>query len=187
MNEVWVDMPGYEGMYQVSSYGRVKSLARKVRRGDTDHLQRERIIKPASLNGYYHVGLHRNGICKTAFIHRMVAIAFIPNPLSKDCINHKDCNRINNRVENLEWVTKAENNQHAWDNGRQEKLRELMKRGLRNRAVLQLDLNGNTIKQFDTIKEASSETGANHAHISQCCKNQYGRRTCGGYKWQYSI
>jgi hypothetical protein len=186
MDEIWADIPGYEGMYQISTHGRVKSLPRTIRRRNCDCPIKERILRPASRNGYLHVNLCNNKNAKSAFIHRLVAIIFIPNPRGVDCINHKDCNPHNNRVENLEWCTKAENNQHAWDNGCQEKLRGIMKQGLRNRAVLQLDLNGNVIKQFDTIKEASAETGATHSHISSCCRNRYGRRTCGGYKWQYS-
>lgn len=187
MDEAWRDIEGYEGSYQISNTGNVKSLCRCVTyKSGRRIMLRERILKPSERSGYYYVNLNKDGSAKSVFIHRLVALHFLERPRDKDCVNHKDCNTRHNSSENLEWVTKAENNKHAWDNHRQEKLRGIMKRGLRNKAVLQLDLEGNPIKRFDTIKEAGAETGASRAHISSCCKNKYGRKTCGGYRWQYS-
>ena len=103
MVEIWKDIPEFKGFYQVSNIGRVKSLDR------VDSNGRKRPMKILQLNpdsdGYLIVGLHKNGKCKTAKIHRLVAEAFIQNPNRYKEVNHKDENKKNNSVENLEWCT----------------------------------------------------------------------------------
>lgn len=110
--EIWKDIAGYEGVYQISNYGRVKSLPRR-------HISTmTRIIKPSmTLSGYLYVSLKNREKIKRFKIHRLVAQAFIPNSENKPTINHKDGNKFNNCVDNLEWQTQAENNQHAVDTG----------------------------------------------------------------------
>lgn len=107
--EVWKDIKGYEGLYQISNFGRVKSLPRMMK-----NRKCEEIIKTPSVlpKGYLKVSLCRNGKTKYCFIHRLVAEAFIPNPDNLPCVNHKDCNTSNNNVHNLEWVTYKENNSY---------------------------------------------------------------------------
>jgi predicted XRE-type DNA-binding protein len=103
--EIWKDVIGYEGLYQVSNLGRVKSLRKNL------------IMKLCSANhGYLNVGLNKN-LKKSFYIHRLVAQAFIPNPENKPQVNHKDGNRLNNKVENLEWNTNYENMRHGYDTG----------------------------------------------------------------------
>lgn len=116
--EIWKDVVGYEGLYQVSNLGRVKSLARKINRGQYIEY-REDILMTLFLNrhGYFTVMLSKNGKKKQHRIHQMVARAFIPNPENKEMINHIDCNTQNNRVENLEWATNSENQLHAIAHG----------------------------------------------------------------------
>lgn len=108
MQEMWKDILGYEGLYQISSIGRVKSLPR-INKNRV--IQQEIYKKPSRLpKGYLRIGLCKNGKTTYYAIHRLVAEAFIPNPENKPCVNHKDCNTSNNNKENLEWVTYEENN-----------------------------------------------------------------------------
>lgn len=106
-DEVWKEIPGYEGVYEVSNYGRVRSNARKV----WNYTKQGRILKPhRKENGYMQITLcGRSKYEKHAYIHRLVAEAFIPNPNNLPQVNHKDFDKANNCVENLEWVTAAEN------------------------------------------------------------------------------
>lgn len=116
MKEIWKDIEGYEGYYQVSSLGRVKSLTRK------DSLNRTRkgkVLKPFDDNnkGYLLVDLVKFGKSKTVKVHRLVANAFIPNPLNKPQVNHDDGDKKNNNAKNLEWATREENIQHSFNTG----------------------------------------------------------------------
>lgn len=108
--EIWKDIEGYEGYYQVSNTGRVKALERTIKRGDISFTKKEK-EKTQLLNpdGYYTVKLSKDGNNVRIAVHRLVAMAFIPNDDPTLEVNHKDFNRINNNVENLEWVTHAEN------------------------------------------------------------------------------
>ena len=116
--EVWKDIKGYEGYYQISSYGRVKSLERDIfkKNGEFKRRKKENIkIPKTSTDGYYDITLSVNGNDKTYHIHRLVAEAFIEKPDRDEKleVNHKDCNRKNNYFENLEWVTHDENVKYA--------------------------------------------------------------------------
>lgn len=115
MAEIWKDIDGYEGSYQVSNLGRVRSLTRTVKtRGGTRQIEaREKVVHKMKI-GYVGVNLSLSGKNKLFYVHRLVAQAFIDNPTGKPQVNHKDFNRENNNVDNLEWVTYAENNKHAW-------------------------------------------------------------------------
>lgn len=110
MSEVWKDILGYEGTYQVSNKGRVKSLTRKV----WNYTKRERILKPCHKpNGYMQVNLCKDGGGdKHAYVHRLVAQAFLPNPDGLPEVNHIDFDKTNNCVENLEWVSDKDNKRH---------------------------------------------------------------------------
>lgn len=113
-NEIWKDIAGYEGLYQISSFGNVKSLLRTVDRGVSGLLViKEKILKVGLDNaGYYHVSLCKNNKGVTLKIHRLVAINFIENKLNVDEVNHIDRNKLNNNISNLEWVSKRENCTH---------------------------------------------------------------------------
>jgi hypothetical protein len=117
--EVWKGVKGYEGLYEVSNKGRVKSLARTIVRSDGQYKTiEEKILKSGtSSKGYLQINLCRSGKQKTMKIHRLVAEAFIPNPKNKPEVNHKDGNKSNNLFFNLEWVTAKENIRHAYDIG----------------------------------------------------------------------
>ena len=123
--EVWKDLPDFEGIYQVSTKGRVRSL--KYTKYGKPHILKQTVIvekshqKYKNSNGYVYVKLHVNGKCYTKRVHRLVAITFIPNPENKDQVNHIDGNTLNNCVENLEWSNGSENILHA---------RRVLKRGI---------------------------------------------------------
>lgn len=112
VGEIWKWISGYEGLYQVSNYGRIKTFPRHSR-------YKEIMIRRPALGtgGYLQVGLHKNGISKTFDIHRLVAQAFIPNPNNLPEVNHKFGNKFDNYAENLEWCTGEENKKHASDFG----------------------------------------------------------------------
>lgn len=120
MNQNWKDIPGYEGLYQVNKSGHIKALEKRWITGRGNgrlHIQPEKIIKPfISKFGYSRVTLWRSGIPKKIHVHTIVALTFIPNPEGKPQVNHKDGNKLNNSVDNLEWNTASENAQHAYDN-----------------------------------------------------------------------
>lgn len=120
--EIWKEIKGYEDIYQISNFGRVRSLARLVRIGDgVFKPTRNRILKPNKRNSYHSVNLYYPaGVSKTKMIHRLVAIHFKRKPHSprKNVVNHVDCNKLNNHHSNLEWVTHLENCRHAKANGR---------------------------------------------------------------------
>jgi hypothetical protein len=154
-NEEWTDINEYEGMYLVSNYGRVKSLIEH--NGTYD-----RILKQAKGGrGYLIIGISKNKKCKSVTVHRLVAFAFIPNPLSKKTVNHKYGIKIDNRASELEWNTYKENNNHAWKNGLND-VKHFFKK------IYCPELN----KEFQSITEASRKLGIINSSISRCCNGK---------------
>lgn len=115
MNEIWKDIEGYEDLYQISNMGRVKSLERNLLVKNGHYRKKNEAImrQTSGPNGYHAICLRLNKKTKRFLVHRLVGIAFIPNPLRKETINHKDGVKNNNRLFNLEWATQAENLNHA--------------------------------------------------------------------------
>lgn len=112
MTEIWKDIKGYEGLYQISNFGRVKSLARYVvnNKNGGKRLMEETLLHPSDNgNGYKIIGLRKSKVRKNHYIHRLVAEHFLRNPNNKKYVNHLDYNRANNAVTNLEWCTQKEN------------------------------------------------------------------------------
>lgn len=176
--EIWKDIAGYEGLYQVSNEGRVKRIGAYKNQHGREWIG-NRILKPATKsNGYMFVGLSKNGKVSNKYIHRLVAEAFIPNPLNKATVNHKDGNRSNNTVDNLEWATYLENNMHSI---------KVLKRDSKNssdsRPVLQFDKEGNFIKEYPSMREAQRQTGIDA--IDKVCNHIKYRKTAGGFRWEY--
>ena len=175
--EKWFDVKGYEGLYQVSNFGRVKSCQRKVNR--LGHLKtiNERILKNVldRSTGYYCVGISKNGKGKKIAVHRLVAEAFLPNPTNLPFINHKDEIRTNNNVENLEWCTIQYNNTYGTII---EKLRNS-----KGTTILQYDLQGNFIKKWNSSMAIQRELNISQSNIIKCCNNK--RNHSGGYVWKY--
>lgn len=173
MIEEWKDIKGYEGLYQVSNLGRVRSLDRVINHPITyNQFIKGKIIVPQQRGNYKKVDLCKDGkICQKS-VHRIVAEAFVDNPNNLPIVNHKDENPSNNRADNLEWCTYQYN--VLYGNSR---LKSSQKK---NKAVLQIDLKTDeVIKEFTSIKYAQDELGLHH--ISDCCYNR--RKSSGGYKW----
>ena len=178
--EIWKDIKNYEGLYQISSYGRVKSLERKDGIGRNI---KERILKPGiNTKKYFFISLSKNNNQKTYVIHRLVALHFIPNSLNKPQVNHIDSDKSNNYIDNLEWCTHSENIQHAWKNGLCENVRKTA------------SINGKKycskkVKCIETgiiyisVNEASRQTGFNRTNIAACCRGL--RKTANKYTWKY--
>lgn len=165
--------------YQVSTEGRIRSFKNG----------KETILKPQiNKKGYLYVGLCKNGKRKNFKIHKLVAIAFIPNTKHKKEVNHLDTDKKNNRVSNLEWATTSENMKHAWDNGLRaitKRTRKACQRNGKKRAkrVLQYDLEGNFIKEWESALEIKRQRKINNISISACCRGE--RKTAGGFIWKY--
>lgn len=152
--EEWKDVAGFEGLYMVSTYGRIKSMPKKTRNGS-------RILRPiVQSNGYCHVTLCVNNKTHQKRLHRIVAESFISNPSNLPHVNHKDLNKTNNSIDNLEWVTSAENMKHSYLNGRVSK---------RRKAVSLICEYGNIIEEFTSITEASIKTNCSQSSIRKCC------------------
>lgn len=179
--EEWRDIKGYEGYYQVSNKGRVRSLDRIV--NAPEKFGGSRIVKGQILAlplrvGYPSIGLFKNGKGEILYVHRIVAEAFIPNPENKPEVNHKDANRTNNNVENLEWVTHLENMQHSEDMC----LRTINIQAAINskkRKVLRSD--GEVFESAAAAARALGHAGGQH--IIQVCRGQ--RSNVAGYTFQY--
>ena len=116
--EIWMDIKGYEGLYKVSNFGKIKSLGRKVKSSNGYRLKKEKILKQTEDGrGYNAVHLCKEGKCKQFRVHRIVATAFIRNPKKGEVVNHIDGNKLNNNYLNLEWCTSRQNNIHAIEEG----------------------------------------------------------------------
>lgn len=181
MNEIFKDIKGYEGLYQISNLGRVKSLERRVRakKPGTTQLIREKFRKFSyTTEGYAYVALAKEGKNKTCLVHRLVAEAFIENPNNLQCVNHKDENKQNNNVENLEWCDYSYNNTYKNIH---------LRRNLDNvnRVVIQYDLDMHEIKRWNSIIEAANFYNVDSSNICACC--MYRRNHCAGFKWRYFL
>ncbi len=135
-------------------------------------------------DGYLRIQIWENATCHMIYWHRVIAETFLPNPDNKPCVNHKDGNKQNNHVDNLEWCTQQENIKHAYETG-------LSTHRPRNwdvlsRAVDQLDLDGNYIRTFPSIIEAKRQLNLSGSGINNVCKGKKNYNTAGGFKWRYS-
>lgn len=182
MEEMWKDIEGYEGFYQVSNLGNVRSLDRYVKnRMSNKNIKRGKILKSCiNKHGYLAVHLIKETKGQTKTVHRLVANAFIPNPENKPEVNHIDGNKQNNILENLEWVTSSENTLHAIKTGL---IKKLNGRNHYKTPVNQYSLDNKFIKQWDSIKQINEEWNLKSIHVSACCRGKI--KTSLGYKWKY--
>lgn len=185
MKEEWRAVPGYEGLYEVSNMGRVRSLDRWVDRPQGGYLAKGKELKGwVNKAGYRTVLLYKGegrGNGYVGFhVHRLVAKCFIPNPNRYGIINHKDENPRNNRVDNLEWCTQSYNVNYGTGKDRNyESNRKHM------RMVEKLDMNGEYICTYNSVREAGRLNGLSFSNIQKCCANKPRFKSVGGYKWKY--
>ena len=164
MEEIWKDIEGYEELYQVSNFGRVK----RVTTG--------RILKGGkNTSGYIQIYLYKQGIRDVNRIHRIVAQSFIPNPENKPEINHIDEDKTNNRVDNLEWVTKKENTNHGTRNKRVSKALSI--------PIIATNLKTGELTEFYGTNECARQLGLHQQHISKVLAGK--RNHTGGYTFKY--
>lgn len=155
---------GQETLYSISDDGQIRND------------QRNTLLVLREEQGYKTVILHINKKQRKFRVHRLVALTFIDNPENKPYVNHKDGNRSNNSVANLEWVTPQENTRHAVETG--------LLTSAKKRKVKQYDADGNFIAEYDSITEAAKATNSDGAKITVCCQGK--RLTTNNYQWRYS-
>jgi hypothetical protein len=160
--EQFKDIPGFEGLYAASNWGRIKNL------------KTDKIKKPSIDKGYNKISLSKGKVIKMYRVARLVALTWVSNPLNKPEVNHIDGNKRNDVQSNLEWVTSSENSQHAHKSGLQVS---------RIKPILQLNSEGKLIKEWKSPREASTTLGISNKNISQVARGIRG--IAGGFKWRY--
>ena len=165
MEEIWKDIPEYEGFYQVSNLGRIRRNNNILKVRDNGY-------------GYLTVNLCKNNKIKRKYIHRLVALAFLPNKDNLPQVNHKNENKQDNRVENLEWCTPKYNANY----GDRNKKCTIAKRILQGKLVARYDSKDNIIDKM-YMSEAINFKGVHYANLRKCCLGL--QKTAGGYKWRY--
>ena len=207
--EIWKTIKGYENLYEVSSFGKVRSLDRIIktnnRFGEMNKKIKGKIIK-GSFNkktGYLQVILCKGKNKKLFLIHRLVLENFIPNVNNLPQVNHIDGNKQNNNLNNLEWCTRSENIKHSYSLGlshsnfktksgeehhfygkHHKEISKLKMRLGHCNIVEQYNLQDEFIRTWNGTKEIECILKINNAHISECCRGK--RKTAGGYKWRYA-
>lgn len=201
MKEIWKDIEGYEGIYQVSNLGNVRSVDRYITTKNGVVKPFKGVIRSLCLNrnGYPFVTLKVKSISKTVEVHRMVAQAFLPNPNNFPCVNHKDENPQNNRVDNLEWCTykynsnygntqkrKSQNTDYSKCVNNRDKVtirRKITEK--QRKEVYQYDKDLNLIKVWYSASECG-RNGFNQGHVSACCRKDKSFLTHKGFIWSYT-
>lgn len=184
--EIWKPVVGFEGYYEVSNLGRVRSVDRIITYSTgVKTPYKGKVISSIVTQAYLQVNLQVNQRRKMAYVHRLVAEAFIPNPDSKKHVDHINGDKLDNRVENLRWATPRENQYNPVTVRRH---REMMaKRVCKSiKRVYQYDLDMNLINTFSSIADAGRQTGINTSSIVGCCRNRQYKNTAGGYIWRYA-
>ena len=166
MQEIWKDIPNYEGIYQISNFGEIRSCKNnKIRKQ----------IKQRS--GYMRIILTKNSKQKATNVHILVAKCFVNNQNGYRYVNHIDGDKTNNSANNLEWVTASQNMQHAFKN-------KLIKPHPWSVKVAQYSLDGELIKIWDRMSDVARFLNCHHSQISDCCRGK--QNTCKGYIWKYA-
>ena len=181
MEEVWKSIEGYEGLYQVSNKGNVKSL-------NYHNTKKEKVLKPEIANGYKRVTLYKNKIIKRFLVHRLVANAFLPNTHNYSCVNHKDECKTNNVVTNIEWCSHKYNNNFGTRNKRAGKaISKAMTNNPKRSKSVGAFKDGKLVLSFPSTKEAGRQ-GFDNSSVSKCCRNCYnriGNNVYKGFVWSY--
>lgn len=194
MEEIWKDIDGYEGFYQVSNLGKVRSLDRQmsvygIHNPPLSTIRKGKILSPRiSQDGYEKVSLTKDKKSKNYFVHRLVASAFIENTNNLSEVNHIDGNKRNNKFLNLEWCDHLQNMQHCFSNSLKKHFAKPMlgktyDKSPLSKRVYQYDKNSNLIKIWNSVREASEHYGVDGSNISRCCNGH--SQSCKGFVWRY--
>lgn len=188
--EIWKDIAGYEGLYQVSNLGRVKGLDRVIYRSSTPQYVKGKIMSQGLLNtGYRYVTLWNKKNRQVFLVHRLVAEAFLPKQHGKNVVDHIDGIRTNNHVSNLRWCTRKENTNFPLARAKYEKSNQKRIENIRlfhqkhSLQVVQLTTEGTIVKKWNSVKQASESLGILTSGIYASCIGE--KKTAGGYKWRY--
>ena len=182
-NEIWCTIPGYDGAYEVSNYGRVRSLDRTINLGKRyERCYASQILKLSTCRGgYMQVGLKMGKNRKMELVHRLVAQAFIPNPKHKPQVNHIDGDKTNNRADNLEWCTDSENKRHAWLKGLMKvKHQSVDKRRVKCFKAIECVETGEI---FVSVTAAAKRYNIAISCITNCAKGK--TKNSAGHTWKY--
>lgn len=190
IKEIWKPVDNYEGLLKVSSFGRIKSIGRKVLNSGTYngfYIKKDMILKQRiSKHGYYTVSFRQ----KSFLVHRLVTKAFIPNKENKPQVNHIDGNKLNNNLNNLEWCSRLENMRHAFNLGLIKPNKEHQKnitekaRVVNLKPVLKYSKEGVFLQEYYSLREASIQNNLPESNISMNCNGKL--KTCGGFKWKFN-
>lgn len=166
--EIWKAVKGYEGYYEVSNIGNVRSVDRLVKhsKGGLRIYKGKTLVPCLSVDGYRLVHLSKLNVSEMKRVNRLVAEAFIPNPNNLPTVNHKDENKLNNSVENLEWMSIENNIKYS-----------------SCKSIKQLSIDGEFIRSWESASEVGKELNFNTSNILRCCKGL--RKSAHGYKWRY--
>ena len=166
--EIWKPVKDYEGLYEVSNNGNVRSVDRMVKHSKGGlRLYKGRLMKPyLNSDGYRMVKISKNGVGKIKRVNRIVAETFIPNPYNLATVNHKDENKLNDSVENLEWMSLSDNIRYSCC-----------------KSINQLTINDEFIRTWESASDVNKELNFNTSNILRCCKGK--RKSAHGYKWCY--
>ena len=185
--EIWKPIVDYEGYYEVSNLGRVRSVDRYVpRKNQSPQYFEGKILKPAiNPAGYAWVRISNGRTVKMCRIHRLVAEAFIPNPNNYPIINHKDENKQNNSIDNLEWCTYSYN--ATYNNSMRARINTRNKNQSYGceKKVYQYSLSGELVKIWKSLADVTRNLHLSCGCIANCCRNMKYRHTAYGYKWSY--
>lgn len=188
--EEWRSVKGYEGLYEVSNHGRVRSLPRVINRSNGSYIKQSRIMKiREDQHGYYQLILTGTDGKKHEKVHRLVASAFIDNPNCKSEVNHIDCNPKNNNADNLEWCTHKENMEWMHKKGRAKRTETWLERLHESQKESLKPVVGTNIETGETIRFSGvnkvKERGFVPSCVSLCCRGMRGVKQHKGYRWSY--
>ncbi len=183
---IWKDVIGYEGLYRICNNGEVKSLDRSIHNPIHGSINiKGRTLKPrVDSYGYYSLGICKDGRPLKIRLHRLIALNFIPNPEGKSFINHKNGNKLDNRIENLEWVTPAENNTHSYRTGLRKASLGKRYTGQYN-SIICTDLEGNELAIFKSCQIAARLMKTDRGNINMVLRGE--KESYNGFKYKYAV